>query len=205
MAKLKKLRLKRREALPDPKLTPTQAKYRYKGDLRDKLKATNLIAYRKSRGSKIEFTGATVLRALDTLDLVAETLSVKNAETGSRMKIPAIRVTVLAKLLDTSYQTVWRWTSETEQLPPPVLIDSSQGRDRPVYHVEEARIIIQAVGEHLNQFKYYRKDHVGTKDRIFHQIETLRDSNYGVKANGNQEKGIGQSAGKSGKARKGGR
>ncbi len=175
-----------------------QVRYRFQPGFADKVKTRAIQDYRSERGKEFELSGATVLRSLDFVEEHAENLTVRNESTGRIAIMRVIRPTVLAKLLDTSYQTVWRWSSETGQIPEPILTEISQGRERPVYHVEEVRVMIRAVGEHLNDFKYYRKDHAGTRDRIIHDIDQLRLNNFGVKTNGNLE-----SSGKS-PARKGG-
>lgn len=149
-------------------------------------------AYRQSQkaeGKEFELPGATVLRSLAFLDDYAEKLAVHNKLTNKTASMQVVRLTVLAKLLDTSYQTIWRWTSDTEQLPEPVLT-ARLDRDRPVYHVEEVRAMVRVIGEHLNQFKYYRKDHTGTRDRIFHAIELLRNTNFGDTTNGTESKTV---------------
>lgn len=141
-----------------------------------------LRAYRQGK-KDFELAGSTVLRTLTCLDEYAENLPVRNELTKKTSYMQVIRLTVLAKLLNTSYQTIWRWTCDTQQLPEPVLI-ASLDRDRPVYHVEEVRVMVRAIGDHLNTFRYYRKDHAGTRDRIFHDIDQLRATNFGEVSNG---------------------
>lgn len=174
-----------------------QERYRFKPGFADNMRDRARQDYRAERGKDFELSGATVLRALDFVEEHAESLTVREDSTGNIRIMRVVRPTVLAKLLDTSYQTIWRWSSETGQIPEPVLTEISQGRERPVYHVEEIRVMIRAIGEHLNQFKYYRKDHAGTRDRIFHDIDQLRHSNFGVKSHGNLEN-QGQGSGKDG-------
>lgn len=172
-----------------------QERYRFKPGFADHMRERARQEYRAERGKEFELSGATVLRSLDFVDEHAEALTCRDERTGKMRIMQVVRPTVLAKLLDTSYQTIWRWSSETGQIPEPALTETNQGRERPVYHVEEVRVMIRAIGEHLNQFKYYRKDHAGTRDRIFHDIEQLRLNNYGVKSYGSLEN-QGQGTGK---------
>lgn len=181
-------KIKRRKIIPVD-LPQHKVRYRYAPGFADKVRERALTDYRQERGKDFELTGATVLRSLDCLDDYAESLTIRDENTGSLRIARVVRLTVLAKLLDTSYQTIWRWSSETKQIPEPVLTEVSQGRERPVYHVEECRVMIRAIGEHLNRFKYYRQDHAGTRDRLFHDIDQLRSNNYGVKHHGNQGQG----------------
>lgn len=174
-----------------------QERYRFKPGFADNMRDRARQDYRAERGKEFELSGATVLRSLEFLDEHAEALTCREESTGKLRIMRVVRPTVLAKLLDTSYQTIWRWSSETGQIPEPALTETNQGRERPVYHVEEVRVMIRAIGEHLNQFKYYRKDHAGTRDRIFHDIDQLRLNNYGVKSHGNLEN-QGQGPGKGG-------
>jgi len=168
------------------------------------VKERALRVYRKAqkaKGKEFELTGATVLRAEPMVPDYAETLPVHNALTGKQAVMPVVRLTVLAQLLDTSYQTIWRWTSDTKQLPEPVLT-ARLDRDRPVYHAQEVMVMVRAIGKHLNQFKYYRKDHVGTRDQIFNEIERLRETNYGETTNGNETQSRRQSPGSKARIRK---
>jgi hypothetical protein len=182
-----KIKIKPRKTTPVKSLPKHQERYRFKPGFADKVRSRSLKDYRAERGKDFELSGATVLRSLDFVEDHAESLTIRDERTGKLRIARVVRPTVLAKLLDTSYQTIWRWSSETGQIPEPILTEVSQGRERPVYHVEECRVMIRAIGEHLNGFKYYRKDHTGTRDRIFHGIEELRLNNYGVIPNGNLE------------------
>lgn len=119
-------------------------------------------------------SGNKALDGLRTVDDVSLELDVRNTASGHSGVFSVIRLTQLAEVLGLSYQTIWRWTSDTQQLPAPVLIDSTTGRDFPVYHVEEARVIIEIVGNHLRQFKHYRKDHVGVRKQLHDKINALR-------------------------------
>jgi hypothetical protein len=182
---MKKLLIKKPAPATDAK--PAH-KVRYENPIfAAKVKGMALRSYRAAKKGEFELTGNTVLRALKFVDEYAEKQSVLNTNTGKSAVLPIILPTVLAQLLDTSYQTIWRWSKETQQVPEPTLIDHSRGRDLPVYHVEEARIMVRVIGEHLNEFKYYRKDHAGTRDRLFHEIEQLRHANYGEKTNGTHQ------------------
>lgn len=142
-------------------------------------KARSRREYRKSRGKDFELTGSVVLRALEFLDLEVKHLPVVNQLTADTQTMPIFRLTHVAKLLNVSYQTLWRWTTETQQLPMPVLVDQTQGREYPVYHMEEVRVMVQVIGDHLTRFKYYRKDHLNTREKLFTEIEALRAINFG--------------------------
>lgn len=174
-----KLRLVKRPAqsIQEASQPDHKVRYRMKPEHAAAVKTRALRNYRKAQ-EDFELAGNTVLRSLEYLEDYAETIVVRNELTGRTSQMRIVRLTVLAKLLNTSYQTVWRWTSATGQLPEPVLV-ANLDRERPVYHVEEVRCMVRAIGDHLNEFKYYRKDHTGTRDRIFHDIDQLRQSNYG--------------------------
>ncbi len=196
----KKIKIKSRKR-GKPELSRTQSRYRFKEGFASKAKEHARDTYRKNKGKEFELGGSTVLRSLEFVEASAEMLPCKNERSGKTAVMPVIRPTELAKLLDTTYQTIWRWSSDTEQLPEPILTDTSQARGRPVYHLEEVRVIIRAIGEHLNEYRYYRQSHLGVKDRIFSEIETIREANYGEQ-NGNQAKRKVQ--GKAGKNRRSG-
>jgi len=134
--------------------------------------------YRKSKGAEFELEGNIVLRALEFVDAEAQPLPVFNQMTNKPEVLPVLRLMYAAKLLNVSYQTLWRWTSETQQVPMPVLVDQSSGREYAVYHVPEVRAMIRVIGEHLTSFKYYRSDHEATKRKLFSEIETLRALNF---------------------------
>lgn len=177
--------------------------YRFRTGSSERAKEVSRERYRAERGKDYELTGNIVLRALEHIDLDAEELPVVNQITAQVEVMPILRLTYVAKLLNVSYQTVWRWTTETQQLPMPVLIDNSKGREYPVYHLEEIRVIVQIIGEHLRGFKYYRSDHEATKRKVFHEIEMLRSLNFkiaGESNHGYQEKR--QGTGNTRKARK---
>jgi hypothetical protein len=178
---IKKLKVLKRKVVPTAdagKLTKTKARYRFKEGFADDLKKRSMESYRKGRGKSFELTGATVLRQADSIDDFAVTIAATNILTEKTAPMPVIRQQVLAEILNTSYQTIWRWSSETGQLPEPALIDNTEGRGRGVYHVNEVRVIVAVIGEHLRAYKYYRKDHTGTRDKLFAQIEAVRKSNY---------------------------
>lgn len=158
----------------------------------EKMKQRSIRNYRKTKGASFELTGSVVKRALDFLDGEAATLPVFNSLTKRTASLPVIRLTHAAKLLNVSYQTLWRWSSETEQLPMPVLTDNSHGREYAVYHLEEIRVMIRTLGDHLNQYRYYRTDHTATREKVFAEIQALRANNYntlnGDTTNGNSQK-----------------
>ena len=161
------------------KLTP-EAK------LRDRKK------YRKEKVQTFTLTGHITLRALEFFEGDAKHLPVVNLITSETEILPVFRLQQLAQLLNTSYQTLWRWTSETQQLPEPVLLDNTTGREYPVYHLEEARVIITVIGEHLCRFAYYRKDHEAPKRALTEQLNALRAQNFhttGESQHGNSQKG----------------
>ena len=182
-----KVKVKVRKSIPSPNEAAHQFRYRMKDGFADRVKERSLKQYRAGRGKEFELSGSTVIRSLAFVDEHVEQLTVKNSQTGRVSISPVVRLTILAKLLDTSYQTIWRWSSETNQLPEPILTETGHGRELPVYHVEEVRIMIRAIGEHLNEFKYYRKDHTGTRDKLFSQIEEIRLNNYGEPSHGNRQ------------------
>lgn len=182
---MKKLKRKKRDLKDKEILSRSQAKYRFQEGHAEKARRRSNRTYRKSAG-EFELTGRTVLKSLQFTEDYAEPLSCYSEITGGQDIFMCIRPTVLAKLLDTSYQTIWRWIAETNQLPEPVLITQGKGRSSGVFHVEEARVIIRAIGEHLTKFKYYRTDHHQVRDRVFNEIEKLRELNYGVEQDGDQ-------------------
>jgi hypothetical protein len=182
----KPIKPKRRKLASTP-LTRTQSRYRFKEGHADRVKANSKKQYRKSKGSEFELTGSIVLRALTFIDDEARMLAVENKLSGGTTTQPIFSQQRLAELLDTTYQTIWRWSSQTDQLPEPNLIDNTEGRGRGVYHLEEVRVIVAAIGEHLKAYKYYRKDHVLTRDKVFNEIEALRNVNYGDTTHGYQE------------------
>ncbi len=147
---------------------------------------------KRSEAKNFELTGNIVLRALEFLDAEAIVLNVANQITAETEAMPVIRLTHAAKLLNVSYQTFWRWSSETKLIPMPVLVDNSQGREYAVYHLEEIRVMIGTIGEHLRRFKYYRADHTSTRKEVFAKIEALRATNFkveGSKTHGTKIKG----------------
>lgn len=174
---------------PDPDLSPRQQRYRFKPGYASKVKQQSLSKYRAAKSKEFELSGATVLRSIGFFEREANTVPVFNKLTGKIDNLPVVGLKVLAQLLDVSYQTLWRWYAETGQLPEPVLITHGKGKDRNVYHVNEVRVMIEEIGKHLNNFRYYRKDHDGTRNRIYSRIEELRNVNFGEHTNGNQTHG----------------
>ena len=183
----KVIRLKRKKRTVGKPLTRNQSRYRFQPDFAADIKEKSLETYRKSKGKDFELSGNTVLMSLDFCSESAEILPVMNTQTGKMSKMPVVRLTELAKLLNTTYQTIWRWSSDTEQLPAPILVEKTQGRERPVYHLKEVEAMIRILGEHLNEFRYYRKSHTGTLNKLFSGIETIRQANFGDTTNGNSK------------------
>lgn len=182
------VKVKRRKPIKTKKKPDTR--YKLKPAFAEDAKERSRKNYRTSKGKGFELDGNVVLRSLEFIDDEAETMLVINQITNGSEVLPVIRLTHAAKLLNVSYQTLWRWTSETQQVPMPVLVDTSSGREFPVYHVDEVRIMVRVIGEHLKAFKYYRKDHEGPKSKLFDQIEALRALNFNQTAgdkNGSQE------------------
>jgi hypothetical protein len=128
---------------------------------------------RRLKGRQFELTGKTTLRALDYLDEACHNMLVSHPSRSKPFTAPVVRILELAELLDVSYQTLWRWTNKTELLAPPIYTEA-QGKGYGVYHLEEARVIISVVGQHLCEFKYYRKDHMGTIARLAEQLDAVR-------------------------------
>lgn len=159
------------------RITKSKGKYGGSDTRKGKVKARRLKTYRKAQPD-FEMESGIVLRSIPTLSEHAENLPVYNTITNDSDSVMCIRVTVLADLLNCSYQTVWRWINKTDLLPKPVLVDKSRGREDGVYDLREAEIILRAVGEHLRAFKYYRKDHANTRSRIFAEIQKLRETIY---------------------------
>lgn len=183
------LKIKRR--IKRKPLSKAKANYKFHPGYSDNAKEQALKKYRKSKGKDFELIGSTVLRALEHIDLDAQMLPVVNQLTAKTENHPVMRLNYAAALLNVSYQTIWRWTTETQQLPMPVLIDNTKGREYPVYHLEEIRIIVGTIGKHLCSFKYYRKDNDAVKNKLFTGIEALRAKNFKVSGdenNGSSEK-----------------
>lgn len=183
------LKTKRRKI--GKKLTASKSRYKFKPGFSEKVKERSRKVYRNSKGADFELEGNVVLRALEFLDTEAKPLPVLNQVTNKVEVLPVLRLMYAAKLLNVSYQTLWRWTSETQQVPMPVLVDTSSGREYAVYHVDEVRAMIRTIGDHLTRFKYYRSDHEATRKTLFAEIEALRALNFnqvGEPTNGDQEK-----------------
>lgn len=174
--------MKQKKSIKKPK-----HKTRYQSDqnFAVAVKEASLKKYRKKQGKDFELAGVTVLRSLEFVDEYTQLVAVHNHATKDIKIMPVVRLVTLAKLLNTSYQTIWRWTSETSQLPEPILSERSQGRERPVYHEAEVRVIIRIIGEHLNKYRYYRKDHSETRNKLASEIKELRSTNYGETKHGN--------------------
>jgi len=183
------LKVKKRRKITS-KLSKAESRYRFKPGFSDKVKERSRKVYRSSKGKDFELEGGVVLRALEFLDAETKPLPVLNQLTNRVEVLPVLRLMYAAKLLNVSYQTLWRWTSETQQVPMPVLVDTSSGREYAVYHVEEIRVMIRIIGDHLTRFKYYRSDHEATKKKLFAEIEALRALNFnkvGEPNNGDQK------------------
>ena len=184
---MKKARIKLRK--PGKPISASTSRYKFVPGMSDKVKEQSKKTYRQKVAKNFELEGSVILRALSFLDGEAITLPVINQITARKENHPVLRLIHAAKLLNVSYQTLWRWTSETQQLPMPVLTDT-QGREYAVYHVEEVRIMLRTIGAHLNQFAYYRKDHDATKNKLFAEIDALRANNFTVKGTTNARKKI---------------
>lgn len=182
----------RKRKTTSKKLSRAKSRYRFKAGFASTVKDNSRRTYRASKGKAFELDGSVVLRAAEFLDEETKLLAVANQLTSAMEKLPVLRITHVAKLLNVSYQTLWRWISETQQIPMPVLIDNSRGREYAVYHVEEVRIMIRTIGEHFTRFKYYRADHSATRAELFTNIDALRATNYqtsiGDTTNGNSKK-----------------
>lgn len=172
---MKKL-IKKKRVKPKPK--QEKSRYRFNAAFAEGERARARKSYRAAKGKDFELTGSIVLGALSFYEDLAETLPVVNLITSETEHFPVLRLTKIAQLLDVSYQTLWRWTSETEQLPEPVLVDNTTGREYGVYHVEEVRVMLSVIGQHLCDFKYYRKNHEAVKKSLFDQFDALRALNY---------------------------
>jgi len=186
MTKTVKMKLRKP---PKTLLSRTKARYRFQPGFANEVKKRSRKIYRKEKGKDFELMGKVVLRSLDTLDLEAETKAVINQITSETEVFPVIGLTHVAKLLNITYQTIWRWTSETRQLPMPVLIDTSTGREYGVYHLEEVRVIVSTIGEHLCDFKYFRKDHEQVTRSLLHQIDALRARNFNTETTKDKHNG----------------
>lgn len=183
------LKVKKRKKLVKP-MTKTKRKYRFESGFADAAKERSRKAYR-STAKEFELEGNIVKRALEFVDVEAKTLPVLNQLTNRTEQMPVLRLMYAAKLLNVSYQTLWRWTSETQQVPMPVLVDTTSGREYAVFHLEEVKVLLRIIGDHLTRFKYYRSDHEQPKQLIFAEIEALRAINFtttGEEPNGYQEK-----------------
>ena len=181
--------IRKRAKMPDPDLSPRQGKYRFKPGYAATVKEDSLNRYRASKSKSFELGGGTVTRSLTFFEQEANVITVINQTTGKAVKLPAIGLKVLAQLLDVSYQTLWRWYAETGQLPEPMFVTHGSGKDRNVYHVSEVRVMLEEIGKHLNNFRYYRKDHEGTRNRIYSRIEELRSNNFKEHTNGDETHG----------------
>ena len=182
------LKIKKRRRVVKP-LTKTKRKYRFESGFADAAKERSRKAYR-STAKEFELEGNVVKRALEFVDAEAQTLPVLNQLTNRTEQMPVLRLMYAAKLLNVSYQTLWRWTSETQEVPMPVLVDTTSGREYAVFHLEEVKVLLRIIGDHLTRFKYYRSDHEQPKQLIFAEIEALRALNFnttGDKPNGSQK------------------
>ena len=182
------LKIKKRKK-PGKALSKTERNYRFKPGFSEKAKDRSRKVYRKSKGQEFELEGNVVLRALEFVDDEATTLPVLNQMTNRTEQMPVLRLMYAAKLLNVSYQSLWRWTSETQQVPMPVLVDTSSGREYAVYHLEEVKVMLRIIGDHLTRFKYYRSDHEQPKRLLFAEIEALRALNFNTtgEPNGDQK------------------
>lgn len=151
---------------------PSTVKERYKQDkdFREIRKKESRTSYRKKLGKDFEIVSP--LRSLDYYTTLAEQLPI--TYNGNTFTAPCIKVTTLADLLQTSYQSLWR-SITAETIPAPVLVTHMGKRELLVYHQDEVRVILSIVGEHKKRFKYYRKDHTDTKTKLYDAISTIRN------------------------------
>ena len=152
-----------------------QREYADNSGIRKNLRNKSRKRYRKEQGASFEIGGASVLRSLEfyrEAAVVAPTLSPDETSTHN---YPILSMTETAKLLDVTYQTLWRWTTDDVGiLPPPIFKEMKTGRLLGVYHADEVKVMIEVIGKHLNGYKYYRKDHTTTRDTLFDKITEVR-------------------------------
>jgi len=146
--------------------TRRREKYQQDTDYKEKLKDVARLNYRKSVSR--EFMSCSrnlgILGDLATVTLVED-------EQGMETRLPILNIPRTADALDKLYQNVWRWVDK-EMLPAPVLhtVTSNQ----PVYHKAEVEVFIRVLGEHFENFAYYRRDHESTRKQIFEKIQKVR-------------------------------
>lgn len=183
------LKIKKRKSA-DKSMTKKKRNYRFKSGFAEKAKERSRKTYRSGKGKEFELQGNVVLTSLKFVDDEAKVFPVFNQLNNRTEHMPVLRLMYAAKLLNVSYQSLWRWTSETQQVPMPVLVDMSSSREYAVYHLEEVKIILRIIGDHLTRFKYYRSDHEAPKRQLFAEIEALRARNFNTtigEPNGDQE------------------
>jgi hypothetical protein len=114
--------------------------------------------YRKAAGVELD----SCLRSLDfyTTLAITERVILPN---GKRRDLPVMDVPKTALVLQTQYQTLWRWISHGMIPSPALLVGVKGGR----YHVEEVRLLIEIIGKHEQSFRYYRRDHVAVRQALF--------------------------------------
>jgi hypothetical protein len=146
-------------------------RYKTEASYRESAKAMSRRTYRRKAGVEL----STCLHSLEFISSIAEDHRVKYPD-GSEHVIPAITTPNLAKLLQKLYQTVWRWI-KSEMIPAPI-ITSLAWPSKPffVFHVEEARALVEIIGEHEKTTRYFRKDHRDVVMRIEQRITEIRQS-----------------------------
>lgn len=148
---------------------PVQSRYKEDEGFREKRKADSRASYRKNTAN---FESVSPLRSLDYYATLAEQLPVEY--NGRTFTTSCIKVTALADLLQTSYQSLWR-SLTAGSIPSPVLVTRMGKRELLVYTQDEVRVIITIIGEHKRQFSYYRKDHHHTRKRLFDEVTKIRN------------------------------
>jgi predicted DNA-binding transcriptional regulator AlpA len=121
--------------------------------------------YRKSAGVELD----SCLRSLDFFRTLSNTERVI-LPNGTRRDWPVMDVPTTASVLQTQYQTLWRWITKG-MVPSPALKIGAKGSR---YHVEEVRSFIEIIGKHEQSFRYYRGDHVETRKALFENNHTIR-------------------------------
>lgn len=149
----------------------SKRKQRYENDetYRTNAKNASRKSYRKKAGVELD----NCLHSLGFLDNVAESDKVR-LPNGRETDYPVISVPRTSDLLQTLYQTVWRWINQGI-IPKPILVTArDDNRPRAVYHIDEVRILVEEIGAHQRQSKYLRKDHTEVIEAIERRINELR-------------------------------
>jgi hypothetical protein len=97
--------------------------------------------------------------------------TVRMAYVGDSFK-PSRRLTFtlkeLAAVLGRRPEVVMKWVRE-ELFPQPLI--EVEGMRENVYTLNEARALVEVMGEHQEETSYYRADHVETRQRLFEELE----------------------------------